>query len=266
MYKDSGSGSGSGWVSLGGYAKQISAGHRRHLRPVRLGHRAQRRPLVQPRARLGQPGRLRDGSQRAGHLEFRCQPARRPGVRRRQGARGLTPPAGTSFTSLGGYIQTSSGSASNNTNTWAPAARDISAVSWLGPFFLKHNAVYAIAPDDSVEVSFAGGSFTNLGGYAKQVSAGLDATGSPEVYAIGADNAVWVKDGSGPWVSLGGYAKEISATVENTVYAIGYGRRRLGQQWGSGWVSLGLYAKQISAGADANGNPEVFAIGFDDAV
>jgi hypothetical protein len=171
---------------------------------------------------------------------------------------------GVSFSSIGGYIQTPSGSAANNTNSWEPAARDISAVSWVGPFLLRHNAVYAIAPDDSVEVSFAGGPFNNLGGYAKQVSAGLDNTGSPEVYAIGADNAVWVNDG-GKWVSLGGYAKQISATVGNTVYAIGVDDS-VYVNHGSGWVNLVHYAKQISAGTAAAGSPEVFAIGGDDAV
>jgi hypothetical protein len=173
---------------------------------------------------------------------------------------------GTSFAPIGGYIQTPSGSATNNTNSWEPAARDISAVSWLGPvrFGLTHHALYAIAPNDTVEVSVDGGRFTNLGGYAKQVSAGLDATGSPEVYAIGADNAVWVNHGSG-WVGLGLYAKEISATVANTVYAIGISDSVYVNN-GSGWVSLGGYVKQISAGADAAGNSEIFAIGGNDAV
>ena len=64
MYKDTGSGSGSGWVSLGGYAKQISASLDATGKAGGLRDRSQRRPLVQSRARLGQPGRLRDGGQR----------------------------------------------------------------------------------------------------------------------------------------------------------------------------------------------------------
>src|SRR5215472_4221285 len=94
-----------------------------------------------------------------------------------------------------------------------------SAVAWTSGG-VTHSALYAIGQNDNVEVSVDGGSFTNLGGYAKQVSAGLDVFNKPEVYAIGADNAVWVNKGSG-WVSLGGYAKAISATIDNTVYAIG---------------------------------------------
>ena len=87
------------------------------------------------------------------------------------------------------------------------------------------------------------------------------------MHAIGADNAVWVNKGSG-WVSLGGYVKAISATVENTVYAIGVNDDVFVGHGtpGLGWVDTGLKARQISAGADAIGNPEVYVIGFDNAV
>jgi hypothetical protein len=125
----------------------------------------------------------------------------------------------------------------------------------------------AIAPDNTVEVSVDGGGFTNLGGYAKQISAGLDALNKPEVYAIGADNAVRLNKGSG-WVSLGGYLKEISATVENTVYGIGTNDDVFVGHGtpGLGWFDTGLKAKQISAGATAIGNPEVYVIGFNNNV
>jgi hypothetical protein len=83
-------------------------------------------------------------------------------------------------------------------------------------------------------------------------------------YAIGLDNSVWVNNGSG-WVSLHFYAKEIRATVQNTVYAIGTDDA-FWVAHGSGWVHLAISAKQISAGTDAAGNPEFFAIGYDDAV
>ena len=141
-----------------------------------------------------------------------------------------------------------------------------SAVAWTFSG-VTHHALYAIGAKDNVEVSVDGGSFTNLGFYAKQVSAGLDVFNKPEVYAIGSDNAVWVKDGSSPWVSLGGYAKEISATVENTIYAIGTDDNIYLSHGspGLGWVNTGLKARQISAGADG-GNPEVYAIGFDNHV
>jgi hypothetical protein len=140
-----------------------------------------------------------------------------------------------------------------------------SAVAWtVGP--VTHHALYAIGKNDEVEVSVDGGSFANLGGYAKQVSAGLDVFNKPGVYAIGADNAVWLNKGSG-WVSLGGYLKQISATVENTIYAIGTDDNIYLSHGvpGLGWFNTGLKARQISAGADG-GNPEVYAIGFDNAV
>jgi hypothetical protein len=263
VYKDSGSGSGTGWVSLGGYAKQISAGIDAAFGPFVFA--------------IG----LNDGlwsNHGLGWVSFGgyVTDVAGPSI----GNFGVSLPTdlayvvakghgaflhkGTIFTPVGGYVLTPSGSAVNNTNTWAAAARDVSAVSWVGPFGLTHHAVYAISPLDTVQVSFAGSPFISLGGYAKQISAGLDATGSPEVYAIGADNAVWVNRGSA-WVRLGGYFKEISATLANTVYAIGTDDA-VWVNHGSGWLSLGGYAKQISAGADAAGNPEVFAIGGNDAV
>jgi len=266
VYKDSGSGSGTGWVSLGGYAKQISAGIDASFRPFVLS--------------IG----LNDGlwsNHGSGWVSFGntyvtavsgtsianfgvSLPAD-TAYAVAQGHGGLQH-EGTSFTSLGGSVQTPSGSAANNTNSWEPATRDTSAISWASGG-VTHTALYAIGPNDNVEESVDGGSFTNLGGYAKQISAGLDAFNKPEVYAIGADNAVWLNKGSG-WVSLGGYVKEISATVNNALYAIGtddavylsYGTP------GFGFVRLGAYAKQISAGADFLGNHFVFAIGADDAV
>src|SRR5262249_55955802 len=46
---------------------------------------------------------------------------------------------------------------------------------------VTHSAFYAIDQNDAVEVSVDGGSFASLGGYAKQISAGLDASNKPEV-------------------------------------------------------------------------------------
>jgi len=269
VYKDSGSGGGTGWVPLGGYAKQISAGIDALGNPFVFAiglndglwsnHGSGWNSLGGFVTEVSAPSIANFG------VSLPFDVAYVVGVGQAGFLHQGTVPI-FSFHRIGGYIQTSSGSATNNTNTWAPAARDVSAVSWLGPFSLKHQALYAIAPDDSVEVSFGSGSFTNLGGYAKQISAGLDATGSPEVYAIGSDNAVWVDKGSG-WVSLGGYVKEISATIENTIYAIGVNDDiYVGHGTpGLGWFDTGLKAKQISAGADG-GNPEVYAIGFNDSV
>ena len=60
----------------------------------------------------------------------------------------------------------------------------ISAVSWQSSG-VTHHALYAIGGDDAVYVNVDGGGYTSLGGYAKQLSAGLDANGNPEVYVIG---------------------------------------------------------------------------------
>jgi len=263
VYKNTGSGS--GWVSLGGYAKQISAGIDATFGPFVFAigksdglwsdHGLGWVSLGGYVTEVSGPAVANFGVSLPADLAYAVG----------KGHGGLLH-QGASFTSLGGYIQTSSGSTTDDANSWAPVTRDASAVSWaIGG--VTHTALYAIGANDAVEVSVDGGKFTNLGGYAKQISAGLDANNSPEVYAIGADNAVWVNKGP-RWVSLGGYAKEISATVENVVYAIGaddavyltHGTA------GLGFVRLGGYVKQISAGATAVGNPEVFAIGGDDAV
>lgn len=84
---------------------------------------------------------------------------------------------------------------------------------------------------------------------------------------IGADNtdSLRVNKGTG-WVSLGGYIKEICATIENTIPAIDtnddvfVGHRTPGL----GWTDAGLKTRQISAAAA--GNPEVYAVGINNAV
>jgi hypothetical protein len=266
VYKDSGTGSGTGWVSLGGDAKQLSAGIDSTFGPFVLA--------------IG----LNDGlwsnhgsgwvSLGGNYVTDVSGPAIASfGVNLKadftyavaKGHGGLLH-QGTSFSSLGGYVQTPSGSASNNTNSWEPATRDTSAISWASGG-VTHTAFYAIGPHDNVLESVDGGGFTNLGGYAKQVSAGLDATNKPEVYIIGSDNAVYYNDGSG-WVRVGGNVKEISATLNNTLYAVGTDDAVYLTHGvpGDSFVRLGAYAKQISAGADLFGNTYVFAIGGDDAV
>jgi hypothetical protein len=139
-----------------------------------------------------------------------------------------------------------------------------SAVAWLTGRGVTHTALYAINKTHQVEVSVDGGKFTNLWGYAKQISAGLDVFNNPEVYAIGVANGVWLNKGSG-WVSLGGYVKQISASIENTIYAIG-GDNAVYENSSGGWVELGGYFKQISTGLNVTSGPEVFAIGLDDAL
>jgi hypothetical protein len=269
VYKDSGTGTGTGWVPLGGYAKHISAGIDGAFGPlvfaIGLGdnlmsnHGGGWTSFGGYVTQISGPTISSFGVHPQADLAYAVAP----------GSHNALLHQGVSFTNLGGYVQLASGSASNNTNTWEPATRDVSSVSYRVSRFnlFPHTALYAIAPDDTVEVSFDGGSFTNLGGFSKSISAGLDANGNPEVYAIGGDNAIYVNSGSG-WVKVGGYAKEISATVANTVYSIGtddavYLSHGVAE---SGFVRLGSQAKQISAGTTLAGNPVVYSIGFNDAV
>jgi hypothetical protein len=140
----------------------------------------------------------------------------------------------------------------------------ISAVSWNSAG-AAHHAVYAIGIDDDVSVSVDGGGFISLGGYVKQISAGLDGDGNPEVYGIGIDDALYVNKGNG-WVDLGGYVKGLSATARDTVYVIGSDNSVFMNVGGKGYVSLGGYALDISAGLDNQGDAEVYAIGSDHAL
>jgi hypothetical protein len=209
--RDSSNAHGLGWTDLGGYVTQISGPSISNFG-------------VHPQADLGY------GVAPGSHAALLHQ--------------------GASFTSLGGYVQLSSGWASDNTDSWEPATRDVSAVVWRNHSGFQHESLYAIAPNDTVEVSVDGGSFSNLGGYSKQISAGLDAAGNPEVYAIGGDNAVWLNKGSG-WVRLGGYVKQISAAFNDEtnqeVFAIGLDDALYMNQ-GSGFTKLGtIYVTEVSA-------------------
>jgi Tectonin domain len=141
----------------------------------------------------------------------------------------------------------------------------LSAISWTSGG-LQHSATFGIGSNDSVYINEDATGWVSLGGYAQQISAGLNAAGSPEVFAIGSNDALYVNhlDGKG-WVGLGGYVKAISATTDNTVFAIG-SNDSVYVNSGSGFVSLGGYALQISAGLNAAGSPEVFAIGSNNAL
>ncbi len=74
--------------------------------------------------------------------------------------------------------------------------------------------VYSIGGDNAVYKNSGSGSGTgwvNLGGYAKQISAGIDASSGPFVLAIGLNDGLWSNHGGGR-VSLGGpYVTEVSA-------------------------------------------------------
>jgi hypothetical protein len=134
--------------------------------------------------------------------------------------------------------------------------------------------VYALGTNDDLFVGHdtPGAGWFDSGLKVRQISAGADAVGNPEVHAIGFNNQVYDRSGSGGpagFADWGGYATQISATVDATVYAIGPDDAVYedhGSGGGTGWVSLGGYAKQINAGIDASGRPEVFAIGLNDGL
>jgi hypothetical protein len=238
---------GSGFVDLGGYAKEISAGLDSYGNPelfaigqdnslyvnqgsgfVALG--GYLRDIAAPAVGVAVPGDVVYGiaADHTGRLN-----------------------QGGVYANLGGYIQLTT-----------PPGGTITSVSWQTLSGATFDAVYTIGMDDAIYVSVNGGNFTWLGGYAKEVSAGVDANGNPEVYAIGMDDAVYVDNGSG-FIDLGGYAKAISATAQGTLYAIGANNSVWAYSPRTGMVNLGGYALALSAGIDANGNPSVYYIGSD---
>src|SRR5207248_871936 len=140
---------------------------------------------------------------------------------------------GGGYTRLGGYVkQISVGLDADGYPEVYGIGLDDALYAYKGGFFANlggyvkaisataKGTVYVIGGDDSVFVHLGTGGFTSLGGYALQISAGLNAAGNAEVYAIGSNNGLFVNSGGG-FVNLGGYVKQISATVKGTVYAIG---------------------------------------------
>jgi hypothetical protein len=129
---------------------------------------------------------------------------------------------------------------------------------------VSHHAVFAIDQVGHTQESVDGGAFTDLMGYALEVSAGLDAGGNPEVFVLGANHDLYVSDNGGAFTGLGGVLRHISAGVNGRVYAIGSG----GDSGilaidGTTFTPLNHYALEISAGVDSAGNPVVYGIDSD---
>src|SRR5207302_5085433 len=99
-----------------------------------------------------------------------------------------------------------------------------------------------IGSDNSVFRN-SGSGYVPLGGYAKQISASLDAVGKPEVFAIGLDDALYVNHGSG-YTRLGGYVTEVSAPAVSIAlpgdlaYVVGLGHGGFLHR-GSSFISIG---------------------------
>jgi hypothetical protein len=147
----------------------------------------------------------------------------------------------------------------------------LTAINWSDANHNPHNAVFGIGEDNSVYMNEDDAGWVDLGGDAKQVSAGLDNSNLPEVFYLGSDDNVYINhlNGAG-WTDMGGatgHVWQISAATHNTVFAItGAHAVLVNPSGGWGWYYLGGYANQISAGIDLHGNPEVFAIGGDNAL
>jgi hypothetical protein len=134
----------------------------------------------------------------------------------------------------------------------------LSAVSWTSGG-VAHQAVSTIGADAAVYLTVDATGNERLGGDAKQISAGLDTSGRPEVFAVGANNSIRVDRGSG-WVNLGGYVRQISGTRDNTVSAIGMDDAVYAHTGTPGGLSpMGGIVKQIGAALDASGRPEVIS-------
>jgi hypothetical protein len=149
------------------------------------------------------------------------------------------------------------------------SGQTISAVSWLGDDGVKHHRTYAIGADDALYVSQDLSAFASLGGYVKQVSAGLhiqNGTAYPLAFVIGGDDAVYVIGDYFDFYYLGGYAKQISAGVNDSLYSIGRDDELYLMRDYGDFVPLGGYVKQVSAGMDAAGNRRAYVIGGEDAL
>jgi hypothetical protein len=152
-------------------------------------------------------------------------------------------------------------------------------------------AIYAIGSDNAVyfnqqESSGQWSGWTDLsqgGAIFQSITATISPNNTAEVYAIGFDNAVYTQwQGSSGnwsgWANLGGSGvKQIAATPlvggGSGLFALGsnnviyYDQYTPGQGWsGFSYISQGGTFKQIAAGMSYSGNPEVYGLGFDNAV
>jgi hypothetical protein len=96
----------------------------------------------------------------------------------------------------------------------------LGAISWKSGG-VQHSGVVGLGFSNIPYMNKDCAGFASLGGYLKQISAGLDAAGNPEIWGIGGDNAVYVNDNGAGWVDLGGYATAISAAANSTAYVRG---------------------------------------------
>ena len=99
---------------------------------------------------------------------------------------------------------------------WVNRAGYVTAISAS-----TNNTVFAIGGDNAVYMNQGGTVWFDLGGYARQISAGSDVFGNPEVYWIGGDAATYVSDNGSAFGRIGGYVTDISGAGMGTVYARG---------------------------------------------
>jgi hypothetical protein len=127
------------------------------------------------------------------------------------------------------------------------------------------NTVYALGFDNLVYVNKGSGGFFSFPIKAKQIGAGTDANGNPEVFAIDLNDRLYaIRDLS--FIPLGSNVRQISATMKDTVFALNLDSSVTEYTVGKNPVNLGGAVMQISAGLDGLGNPEVFAVGQDETL
>ena len=215
----------SGWASLGRHAQQVSAGLNAAGNPevfiIGSDHAVYAKDIGKRWADLG--GHFTAISATADNTVFAIGGGNVVYVNR-----------GSGFFSLGGHaMEISAGlDAAGKPEVYAIGRKHALYVNdngkgWvdLGGYATAISAtadgtVFTIGRSNVVYVN-RGSGFVSLGGDAKEISAGVDAAGTPDVYAIGANNSVYVNDDERGFVDLGGYVTEISATADSTLFARG---------------------------------------------
>ena len=103
-----------------------------------------------------------------------------------------------------------------NGSGWTDLGGNFSALSAT-----TNGYIFALGFNNTVSMYDPYG-FYNLSGYLKQITAGIDQYGNPEIFGIGArQRRLGQSHQRNGWSSMGGYVLEIAATSGNMVFARG---------------------------------------------
>jgi hypothetical protein len=80
------------------------------------------------------------------------------------------------------------------------------------------NSTFFIIGGDNALWMNRGGTWSDLGGIVKSISAGSDSLGNPEAYGIGTDNALYSNDNGNGYAYIGGYVTDIAAAGYGKAY------------------------------------------------